>query len=139
MSETWWALGALAVIAIITLARRDAYVVGFEAGRKHGMRWVPKCVYLRNDPRALIRELLDDVMRSHADPHDADFNDCGGPDDDTFDCQWCEEAREIIRAIDVGDLTLSSARRSEVGRQESHEDIEGVDHQTQAPQQQAGD
>jgi hypothetical protein len=36
-------------------------------------------------------KLLREVMQSHADPTDPNYNQC-----DTSPCQWCEDAKKLI-------------------------------------------
>lgn len=38
-------------------------------------------------------DLLNEVMRSHADPDSPDYNEC-----DKDPCAWCTEAKELIDA-----------------------------------------
>lgn len=39
-----------------------------------------------------IRKLIKEVMESHADPESNEYNRC-----DTDPCQWCRDAKELVK------------------------------------------
>ena len=47
-----------------------------------------------DNPIAVMIELLQDVMASHRDPQDNDYNEC-----ETGACFWCEVAETTIKAV----------------------------------------
>ena len=40
---------------------------------------------------AAFKELLLEVMQSHADPRSSDYQDCGN-----YPCLWCQKAAELL-------------------------------------------
>lgn len=50
-------------------------------------------------PSCTACELLEDVVRSHADKQSPDFNGCGGLTSTDRDCIWCEHAKAAIAGL----------------------------------------